>query len=145
MLSDILRYGPGAALRLLCLRMPGYYLIYDNECPLCCQSTEVVRRMDRLGLVKLMPLSLVRESVELSTIPLPLDGEMQKAIHLIASDGRVWAGSEAVGRLAALCPRSRLLGRFILLPGVRVLARWVYGFVARHRMRRPGGAGVATK
>jgi predicted DCC family thiol-disulfide oxidoreductase YuxK len=47
-------------------------------------------------------------------------------------------GSEAVGRLAALYPRSRLLGRFISLPGMRVLARWVYGFVARHRKRLGG-------
>jgi len=65
---------------------------------------------------------------------------MHKAIHLIASDGRIWAGAEAIGRLAALYPRSRLLGWLILLPGVRVPARWVYDFIARrrHGLAKPG-------
>jgi len=113
--------------------MADYYLIYDNQCPLCVGVTDLMRGLDPLTLVKPVPLALVRESVELSAVRLPLDGEMQKAIHLICSDGRVWVGADAVAKLASLHPRSRLLGRFMALPGVRRVTHLVYELVARHR------------
>ncbi len=91
-----------------------------------------VQRLDDLGLLSLMPLSSAGKP---DGRPGPSPEKMASQMHLVCSDGRVWAGAEAVGKLATIFPRSRFLGRIILLPGIRQTARLVYGLVARHRLR----------
>lgn len=112
--------------------MLNYFLIYDDSCPLCIKATRQVQKLDDLGVVTLVPLST-------SDVPSGRGAlspkRMASQMHLVCSDGRVWAGADAVARLASVCPRSRPLGRFLLLPGVRQIARLVYGRVARHRLR----------
>ena len=112
--------------------MSQYHLIYDDTCPLCLASVETVRKLDRLGLVAVVPLSSVAEAKRPG---FPSRERLQEQIHLITPEKKVYRGAEAVGVLATLFPKSRLFGEFVLLPGVKVFARYVYGAIARHRLR----------
>lgn len=113
--------------------MGDYHLIYDDRCPLCLRAMNEVRKYDRLAVVRMVPLSTVRESAGLSAVPLPLDSELQQSIHLVEPNGQILRGAEAIGRLAVLFPRSRPLGLVLLMPGVRTISEWIYRWVARHR------------
>jgi predicted DCC family thiol-disulfide oxidoreductase YuxK len=121
--------------------MKKYRLIYDDSCPVCVAAVSKAVRLDSMGLVSLEPLSGARTA---GYPDLPSPAKLAKEIHLIAPDGAVYRGAEAVGRLASLFPRSKLLGRIILLPLVRPLARLVYGLVARHRLRLSKALGLNT-
>jgi predicted DCC family thiol-disulfide oxidoreductase YuxK len=109
-----------------------YHLIYDDNCPVCLKGVDRIKDLDKLGLVYFVPLS---KALDIHAGRLPTGGRLREEIHLIAPDKKVYRGAEAVGVLAGLFPRSRIVGNFILLPGVRSVARVVYGFVARHRMK----------
>ncbi len=112
--------------------MSRYHVIYDDTCPLCLTGIEQIRKLDRLGLVSFVPLSGVPEQ---SGSRMPSREKLKQQMHLITPEGKVYRGAEAAGLLATLFPSSRLLGEFILLPGVRHLARHVYRLIARHRLR----------
>jgi len=112
--------------------MLSYFLIYDDLCPICVKASRQVKKLDELGVVNLVPLSTAAIP---QGRPVTSAEKMANQMHLVSSDGRVWAGADAVARLASVCPRSRSLGRLLMMPGVRHLARLVYGRVARHRLK----------
>lgn len=111
--------------------MSQYHLIYDDNCPICLASIDKVRKLDRLGLVNLVPLSSVADRPRGA---LPAKERLRDEIHLITPEKKVYRGAEAVGVLASLFPGSRYVGAFIMAPGIRVIARHIYRIVARHRL-----------
>ena len=112
--------------------MKSYFLIFDDTCPVCLEAVRRVQRLDDLGLVSLVPLSTVAAPKSRSALS---PDKLARQMHLVCSDGQVWAGADAVARLASICPRSRLAGEFLMLPRVRQIARAVYGLIARHRLK----------
>ena len=57
------------------------------------------------------------------------------AMQLVLPEGRVLSGADAVPEILARIPRWRWLARLFDLPGTRPLARRVYGWIARNRMK----------
>ena len=57
------------------------------------------------------------------------------AMQLVLPDGRVLAGADAMPELLRLIPRWRWMAALFALPGMRPLARVVYAWIARNRMR----------
>jgi len=112
--------------------MKDYYLIYDDSCPICRVGTDQLRKLDRLGLVKMVPLSRAREISESARLD---PNRLKTEIHLVLPDGRIFRGAEALATVAALFPRSRLLGWLIMIPPFKQLARLVYRIIARHRLK----------
>ncbi|MBU0985153.1 MAG: DUF393 domain-containing protein [candidate division Zixibacteria bacterium] len=112
--------------------MVSYFLIFDDHCPICRRAASRVRKLDTLGVVELVPLSCATMTGGQS---LPSPELLANKVHLISREGTIFTGADAVGQLAGLFPRSRLLGQFILLPGVRQIARRVYSTIARHRLK----------
>ena len=108
-----------------------YHVIYDDTCPLCLGGIEQIKKLDRLGLVRFVPLSDVSEK---SGPRIPSREKLKEQMHLITPEGKVYRGAEAAGMLATLFPSSKLLGELILLPGVRFVARHIYRLIARHRL-----------
>jgi len=115
--------------------MADLFMIFDDRCPLCLRSVERVKRLDRKRQVQPVPLTRARQQLAHLAVALPSEASLRQQLHLVSSDGRVWAGADAVARLALLSPRVSLLGRLMLLPGVRHAARLVYRLVAQHRHR----------
>ena len=112
--------------------MSRYHVIYDDNCPICAAGAVRLEKLDRMGLVRCVPLSEIPERPDMRTLS---RAKLKDQMHLITPEGKVYRGAEAAGVLATLFPGSRLLGEFILLPGVRSVARRVYRLVARHRFK----------
>lgn len=59
--------------------------------------------------------------------------QARRAAWLVAPDGRRWGGARAAGRVLTLLPGWKLVGRLLLLPGIRWLASLAYRWIADHR------------
>ncbi len=118
--------------------MPHYYLIYDDTCPICLASIKKLRQVDTLGLVEAVPLSDPR-------LPhgknLPPEHELKNAVHLFDDAGQMYRGADAVAKVMSIFPKSAWIGKIMRWPGIRQIARGVYGLVARNRVKLSGMIG----
>ena len=111
---------------------PCFWLVYDGQCPLCRRSVEWVRRLDARRLV--VPIDFNTQWPQIARRAPGLDqADLAKAVHLIAPDGRVWAGFEAARKLATLMPLLWPAVPWLHVPGASVCGARVYRFVSRHR------------
>ncbi len=112
--------------------MRQWYLIYDDNCNICNLGVKKVKELDKTKLIKLAPLSDPQVPAK---IKLPTKEEMQKQMYLISPDGEIFKGADAVARLLTIFPESKILGLIISFPMFRPLARLIYAFVAKNRMK----------
>src|SRR5207249_1046223 len=95
-------------------------LIYDGECGFCRRSVDLLRRWDREQRIALVPFQ-DQARVAAFGIPLP------------ALDSRVLAGADAVPELLRRLPGKRWVAWGFRIPGVPLVARRLYGWIARRR------------
>ena len=117
---------------------PGrYVLIYDGLCRFC---TAGARRFARwMGRVDVELLDFQRPGA-LDRFPGLTHDHCMRAMQLVAPDGRVFRGAEAVAQTLAT---RRILGAAAYLyyvPGLRRLLDWLYARVAANRYRIMGKA-----
>lgn len=110
--------------------------VYDDACGPCVRAARILTRRTA-GRLEVLPFSRVRDRLDAGQArrfarealyqegPGPLGGPEQR---------EAW-GHAAVARalLASAHPVDRLLGRLVLAPGVRAVARRVYARVAARR------------
>ena len=110
-------------------------LFYDGNCPMCRREVAWLKRLSGPGL----SFSDIH-SVEDST--LPSREELLRSLHLRRADGTMVRGLEAN---VAMWQHTRfgLPWRLLLLPGIRVIAHWLYGIWATRRYRRLYACGEA--
>ena len=105
-----------------------FALVYDSGCGTCTRFRRIVEFLDANNKLDYVPLIEADELGMLSAIPLP---RRHRSFHLVASDGDILSGSEAVPRLIELLPSGRLLAAFLTSPiGNRVI-RLIYTNVSR--------------
>lgn len=113
-------------------------VLFDADCGLCTTSARSLHGPVFRARVKTDAF----QRVDLSALGLTVDkcGETLHVIDRAAGDA-VFTGSDAVARVlrASRLPWP-LVGWALALPGIRRLAGWVYGVVARNRHRLPGGS-----
>ena len=108
-------------------------LIYDDECPMCRASALWLMRLARSGgLVEILPC---RSPVRVARFPQISEAACLTAMQLVRPDGRVLAGADAVPELLRRIRGLGWLAALFALPGMHPLARRVYGWIARNRMR----------
>jgi len=108
-------------------------LIYDGECAMCRASALwIMRRAMEGGALEILPC---RSAPRRERFPQITDAQCMTAMRLVLPDGRALAGADAVPELLRRIPRWRLLAALFDLPGMRPLARVVYAWIARNRMR----------
>ena len=114
------------------VRSAGGTLLFDGDCGFCTAAAERIRRLGQ-GRFAAVPW----QRADLAALHVTAE---QASSAVQWSDGEHLAsGAEAIS--AALIGTGgswRLLGRVIAWPVVRVVARWTYEVVARHRHRLPG-------
>ncbi|MFE5734652.1 thiol-disulfide oxidoreductase DCC family protein [Streptomyces sp. NPDC056528] len=109
-------------------------LVYDGDCGFCTTAARFAERRVRprcdvvpWQFADLGALGVTRERAAYEVLWVTpvgaVDGGARAVAKALVSAGGTWA----------------LLGRTLLLPGVRWIARRVYRFVATHRHRLPGG------
>src|SRR5205807_4066745 len=106
-------------------------LIYDGECGFCREAADLVRRWDRERRIALVPF---QDQARVAAFGIPLPA-LAAAMHLVLPppDGRVLAGADAAPEILRLLPRWRWLAGVFRVPGVRPVARRLYGWIARQR------------
>jgi predicted DCC family thiol-disulfide oxidoreductase YuxK len=120
---------------------PGRFVIlYDGQCRFCTEGSRRLEAWMRRACVERADFHL--PSV-LDRFPGLAHEKCMQRLHLVAPDGRVFAGVEAIVRALATRP---LLGRLALLyfvPGLRQLLDGLYKVIAAHRYRLMGRAVAA--
>lgn len=111
------------------------FLIYDGECSMCRASALWLLRRALRGGAEDLEIFPCRSPARRVRFPQIDDETCRGAMQLVLPDGRVLAGADAVPEILLRIPRWRWLARFFALPGARPLARHVYAWIARNRMR----------
>ncbi len=114
-------------------------LIYDGECSLCRASALwLMRRALSSGMLEILPCA---SKVRRTRFPAITEEACMTAMQLVLPDGRVLAGADAVPELMRRIRGWGWVAGVFALPGVRPIARHVYAWVARNRMRISCGVG----
>lgn len=109
---------------------PRCYILYDGKCGFCRDKIVLLRVMDLFNRLDCVDL----HQAPLATLAPHLTLHQALAqIHFIDSNGRVWAGFEAMRRLAWLLPMMYPLIPLFYLPGASLLGNLVYRWVAHNR------------
>jgi predicted DCC family thiol-disulfide oxidoreductase YuxK len=103
--------------------------LYDGACRFC---TREARRIARIGGDRVETRSF-QEPGALDPFPGLTYDECMKRLYVVAPDGRVWGGAEAVARIAATVPVVGYAAFGFYVPGVRQLAEWAYARFAKSR------------
>ncbi len=111
---------------------PEWTLIYDGQCGFCRGWIRALRRWDRAGRVRTVPL---QDEAAWGGVPGLTRAALEEAAHLVGPDGRVYAGAAAARPLLGLLPGGWALAAPLALPGTGRAAAGVYRWVARRRHR----------
>ena len=134
MIAANLAFVSGPWLRSLVsgLDQPSGRVLYDGACPRCRASMAFITAGDPDHVVE--PIDLT--AVDVATIHPGLTREAcMKAMHLVRRDGRVEVGYQAVMTLLAWTPLSKPLALVRFVPGVSLIGRRVYNWIASTRPR----------
>ena len=108
-------------------------LVYDGQCPLCRASALfVMRRAHVTGALEVLPSAA---SVRRERFPAISDEATRNAMQLVLPDGRILSGADAVPELLRRVRGWRHVAWIVALPVVRPLARRLYAWISRNRMR----------
>jgi predicted DCC family thiol-disulfide oxidoreductase YuxK len=108
-------------------------LIYDADCPMCRASALWLMRLAlSRGALEILPC---RSPVRAMRFPSLREEACMSAMQLVLPDGRILAGADAVPELLRRIRGLGWLATLFGLPTLQPVARRVYGWIARHRMR----------
>jgi predicted DCC family thiol-disulfide oxidoreductase YuxK len=109
-------------------------VLFDGNCRFCtAQAKRITRRF---------PRALIAENFQEATVLAKYAergvtyDECMKQMQLVAHDGRVYGGAEAIARILVRgVPLVGLVAYLYYVPGVRQLANALYRIVAKYRYR----------
>jgi len=104
-------------------------VLYDADCGFCTRTARLLRRLDRLARLELVPLQRAHSAVP----DAPSEDRLLDRMHVRDPGGRWWIGSEGWLRIAGAVPALRPLAILARIPFVRPLVEPVYAFIARNR------------
>jgi len=110
--------------------VPELTVLYDGACGLCRASVARVRRMDPRERIELVDL---HDASVASRFPQINFDEAMRWMQAIDRNGRVYFGVDAWARIGLALPGWKLFAWVLLVPGVHLLARHFYAWVARNR------------
>jgi glyoxylase-like metal-dependent hydrolase (beta-lactamase superfamily II)/predicted DCC family thiol-disulfide oxidoreductase YuxK len=111
-------------------RDSAYHVIYDEQCEICQAGVSWLKTLDRRHRTVCHPI----DPVTLARIHHALEVEAcLRELHVVRPDTQIVSGWDAVATLARLFPLTWLIGAVGAVPGMRVVFRGLYRFVARNR------------
>ena len=116
-------------------------VLFDGSCRLCTTSTGGLRRLSRPGSVRFLDFNAPGV---IDAFPGVTNKACRAGVQVIAPDGRVFAGAEAIARLLATRPLLSPLAAIYFIPGLRWVWDRVYALIARNRHRILGRVATAT-
>lgn len=116
-------------------------LLFDGGCGFCRKWVARLARWDRAGRIELVPSE---ERSAIAGLPHIDDTELDRAMHLVTPDGRVYRGARSVPPLLRYLPGGMVLRPLFSIPGVRPIADRLYERIAANR-HRLGCGGTACR
>jgi len=109
-----------------------WVFLYDGHCRFCTAGSERMRRLTRPGVLTLRDF---QQPGVLADYPQLTHDQCMRQAQLVAPDGRVFGGMEAVVRALMTRPVFGWFARLYYVPGIRWLADALYAWVAANRYR----------
>jgi lipase maturation factor 1 len=113
-------------------------LLYDGECAFCREWVSRLQRWDRHHAIEFLPS---RDRANLDWLPPLSDAALDRAMHLVLPDGRIFPGARALPALLPLLPAGTVPALLLRLPGAQPVADRVYAWIASRRHRLGCGSG----
>jgi predicted DCC family thiol-disulfide oxidoreductase YuxK len=110
-------------------------VLYDGLCPLCLRTGRLLACLDlfaRLELLDFRRLAL-NDYNRTRKLNLTLEG-LEKEMYVV-SRGQAYSGFYGYRIIALALPALWPLALWLFLPGISSLGAWVYGYVARNRLK----------
>jgi predicted DCC family thiol-disulfide oxidoreductase YuxK len=131
----------GSRSRAVAARPDRDTVLYDGQCRFCRGQIATLRRFDLTGRLRYLSL---HDPVVAAEFP-ELDPEdLGREMHVVDTQGRSYAGAEAVRYLSRRLPLLWPLALPLHVPGSLPVWRWLYGVVARNRYRIAGRCEEST-
>lgn len=114
-------------------------LVFDGDCAFCtmCARWAVAH-------VHSAAQAIPYQHADLPKLGLTVEG-CASALHYVDHGGQAHRGADAVGRyLQEAAGWWRIVGSFMLLPGIHNLSQIVYRVIAENRHRLPGGTAACA-
>jgi predicted DCC family thiol-disulfide oxidoreductase YuxK len=105
-------------------------LLYDGDCGFC---RTWIRRLERWDVHQRIQCLPSNERSAIPDLPPLSDEALNRAMHLITPDGRVFAGGVAVPEMLPFLRGGRWLRPIFAMPGIQAVTNRVYAWVAEHR------------
>lgn len=112
-------------------------VIFDARCRFCIAGSRRLAMLARRGAIELVPSDAPDRG---RRFPQVSDQQVDEALQLVTSDGRVRSGAAAIAFALSTRPVWRLVTWLYEVPGLRWLTERAYAFVARRRYRILGRA-----
>ena len=113
----------------------GCVVVYDGNCPFCRRQVDRIRRRDARAIFSYLP----RQTPGLTErFPRLAEQDFNTGMRLIAPEGIVHLGADAVYHIARRLPGWRRWAWLYQVPGLHALFRAAYAWVAAHRMSLSG-------
>ncbi|MBX5437790.1 MAG: DUF393 domain-containing protein [Alicyclobacillaceae bacterium] len=104
---------------------------YDADCPMCVRAVRWLQANDPGGIIDARPLQNRSQLAACGIDPVAALRE----IHVVSASGEVRRGADAMVWVLGQLPAFRFLPALYRLPGVPVVLRRLYRWIAAHRMR----------
>ncbi len=109
---------------------PRYTLLYDGACRICTGQIGWIEAYNDAGWIEVLDM---RSPEARARFPQVTPEDAQREVHLVAPDGTLYRGADAVRETLLRLPSLRGLGELMRLPGAMLFARPVYAWVAQNR------------
>lgn len=113
-------------------------VLFDADCGVCTSTARLLLRLDRRGLLRLVPLQTATVSGA------PPRGELLDALHAVDAEGSWWVGADAVVEIAKRVTVLRPISAVARLPMARSLLDDGYRTVAHNRQRLSRALGLTA-
>lgn len=110
-------------------------IIYDGACNFCLRQMDRIRRGDRDQAFEFVPYQSPDVAVQ---FPQLAATDFSTGLRIVLPNGTVRRGADAVYEIARRMPGRRWLAPLYQVPGLKQLARFGYGIIARNRYRLAG-------
>ena len=107
-------------------------LLFDGQCGFCRQWVARLRRWDRGGSIQTLPGA---ERHIIQGIPPISDASLDRAMHFVTPDGRVYPGARALPALLPYLPGGGWLALLLRIPRAQAAADRVYAWISARRHR----------
>jgi len=112
-------------------------VLYDGHCNFCRGQMSNLVRLARSGAVEPVDFQAVGALDRYENVT---HAQCMQSMIVVAPDQRTWTGAEAFARVLMTRPILGKVAYLYYVPGLKHLADWIYGIVARHRYRIAGRA-----